>query len=284
MEVVQPRIVAAEDLGSDLNWKSIIAGALGAAALSFVLLTFGTGLGLAVSSASPTWRDSSTALWVLSGVYLIFIAIVSFGLGGYITGRLRPRGAPVSDLRESEFRDGMNALVMWALAIVLGAVLAILSARALAPAAVPGGSAGPATSVAGENTLAYELDQLFRSNRMPRDGDMTYTRAEAARILLTSSGHSGVSSQDRDYLVQLVSARAGVPLDEADARVREIIPRAHDALKRVRESGVMIAFMTAAALLIGAVVAWLAAREGGREREAGGAPAWRWSLARPARL
>jgi hypothetical protein len=61
--------------------------ALGAAALSFILVTFAVAVGLGVSSTSPTWRDASAALAILSGIYLILQAIVSFGLGGYIAGR-----------------------------------------------------------------------------------------------------------------------------------------------------------------------------------------------------
>jgi hypothetical protein len=285
MAIVEQRPVLADEYGIEVHWKPVIAGAIAAAALSFVLLTFGTGLGLAVSSVSPTWRDTSEWLWFLSGVYLIFIALLSFGLGGYVAGRMRARITTVAASDETEFRDGMHGLLVWGLAIVIGAFLAVVAARAVTPAAVPGsGTAGASESVAGENTIAYEIDQLFRSDRPMRDPNIAYTRSEAARILLTSSGHSGVSPQDRDYLTRLVASRADVPDQEAAARVDRIIPEAHDALKRARQSGVMIAFMTAAALLLGAVIAWYAARVGGREREVGGAPIWRWSLSRPVRM
>ena len=35
-----------------LQWTPVVAGAVGAAAFSFILLTFGTAIGLGVSSAS----------------------------------------------------------------------------------------------------------------------------------------------------------------------------------------------------------------------------------------
>jgi hypothetical protein len=283
MAVVEERAVV--PAGSDVHWGAVIAGAIAAAALSFVLLAFGTGIGLATSSVSPTWRDASFALWFLTGIYLVFVAILSFGLGGYVAGRLRGRIATVSAADELDFRDGMHGLLAWALAIVLGAVLAIAAASLAAPAAVPGsGNAGPSTSVAGENTIAYELDQLFRSTRPADAAEMTQARGEAARILLTSSSHSGVTPEDRDYLTMLVASRAHVPPGEADARVSKAIPRAHDALKRARQAGVMIAFLTVVALLLGAALSWFAAQEGGREREVGGAPTWRSWSTRPARL
>ena len=283
MAIVEERPVSAMP-GADVHWSAVIAGAIAAAALSFVLLAFGTGLGLAASSVSPTWRDASFALWFLSGIYFIFVALVSFGFGGYVAGRMRARLTIVAAADETEFRDGMHGLLAWALAIVIGAVLAIGVAAAAAPASVPGsGNAGPSTSVAGENSIAYELDQLFRSDRPIDAAEMTQARGEAARILLTSSGHSGVLPEDRDYLVTLVSSRARVSTEEADARVSKAIQRAHDALKRARAAGVLIAFLTVAALLLGAAVSWYAAREGGREREIGGPPTWRDWSSRPLR-
>src|SRR5437588_12256945 len=105
-----------------LQWTPVFAGAIGGAALSFILLTFAVTIGLGVSSASPTWRDASAALAILSGIYLILQAIVSFGFGGYIAGRVRsPLAASGPD--EVESRDGLHGLAAWALAVLLGAVL-----------------------------------------------------------------------------------------------------------------------------------------------------------------
>jgi hypothetical protein len=275
MAIVQERTIAPIS-GADVHWSAVIAGAIAAAALSVVLLAFGTGIGLAVSSVSPTWRDMSFALWFLSGLYLVFVSLISFGFGGYVAGRMRARIDTVAASEDTEFRDGMHGLLAWALAVVIAGVLAIAASHAVAPVAAPGGgSAGPSTSVAGENSIAYELDQLFRSERpLPTDYSEP-ARAEAARILLTSSSHSGVSQEDRDYLVTLVSTRARVSPQEADTRVSKAIPRAHDALRRARQAGVLMAFLSAVALILGAAVSWYAACEGGRERELGG-PSWLW--------
>ena len=72
-----------------LEWSPIVLGALAATALSSVLLGFGATIGLGISSTAPTWRDASAALAILSGLYLILQAMLSFGLGGYLAGRLR---------------------------------------------------------------------------------------------------------------------------------------------------------------------------------------------------
>src|ERR1700733_14875462 len=81
------------------SWGAILAGAIAAAALAFVLDSFGLALGLAVSSASPTWRDTSFALVLLSGLYLLLVALASYGLGGCVACRMRRRSDP-SELPE----------------------------------------------------------------------------------------------------------------------------------------------------------------------------------------
>ena len=263
-----------------IDWRAVIAGAVLAAGVSFTLLAFGSGIGLAVSSAAPTWRDSTPWLWLLSGIFLIFVALCAFGVGGYAAGRMR-LATRVAASPESAFRDGMHGLFMWGLAILMTALLALVGAVIAAKPAVPsGGTAGPASSIAGENILATELDELFRSFRYgPAPEGL---RAEAARILLKSSSHNGIAQADRSYLSNIVALRAGVNNAEADDRVNRIIGQSKDELRRARAAAVIEAFLVAAALLLGAAVAWFSAEEGGRDRELGRIPVWDWRF-RPRR-
>jgi hypothetical protein len=145
-------------------------------------------------------------------------------------------------------------------------------------AAPSGGNAGAASSVAGETILASELDQLFRSYRYAPGVNIEFERAEAARILLKSSSHKGIPEEDRAYLSNIVSLRAGVNNTEADDRVNRIIAESKDEIHRARTAAVLEAFLIAAALLVGAAVAWFSAEEGGRDRELGRLPVWDWSF------
>lgn len=260
-----------------IEWSAIFAGAIGAAGLSLALHAFAAGIGLAVSSTAPTWRDSSPWLWFLSGLYLLFVALAAFAFGGYIAGRMRPLSN--ADARDSEFSDGMHGLITWALAIVFTALMALgvaaTGSRTMAP---NGGNAGAAQSVAGENIIASELDELFWSDRPI--ADVTYRRAEAARILLKSSSHDGVPLRDREYLASVVAATTQAPPDVARERVDTEIAAAARELHRARVAGVLQAFFIAAALFVGAAIAWFAACEGGREREANLLPLWDWSFRR----
>jgi hypothetical protein len=263
-----------------IQWGPVVAGAFAAAALSFVLHSFAVAIGLAVSSTAPTWRDSSALLQILSGLYLVFTAMAAFGVGGYMAGRLR---APLAgSAEEVEFRDGTHGVLVWAIAMVLTAVLAWMTAQSLTRLAAPsGGPPGSAQSVGGENLIAYDLDHLFRAEQRPQNVDLTYARSEAARILLTSAGHSGVSPEDRAYLVRLTARVTGAP--DAEKRVDTVIGEARENIRKARRSGVILSFMAGAAALAGAAVAWFAACTGGEHRDGKTVPSTSWGFARPAR-
>ena len=252
-----------------LQWTPVLAGALGATALSLILVTFGAAAGLGVSSAAPTWRDASVALWILSGIYLILQAVLSFGFGGYIAGRLRlPLAAGPVD--EVETRDGLHGLAVWAIAVVLGGVLAAL----VGASTINRPSPSSATTSAAEPLLSYELDRLYRSARRAPNADLRPDRAEAGRILLTASSHDGMSSEDRGYLIQQVAAVTGLAGPEAERRVDNVIANSKTAIARSRRSTIILAFSLATALLLGSVAAWAAAGAGGRHRDGAPLPDW----------
>lgn len=254
-----------------ISWGPVVGGALSAAALSSVLLGFGVAVGLSVASASPTWRDTSAALALLSGLYLLLQALAAFGLGGYLAGRARQGIAGPAETVERS--DGAHGLLAWALAVLIG----LLLTAAIAGLATIGSRSQPASrnsTSAAEPVLSYELDRLFRAPRRPPNVDLTNERAEAGRILLTSAGHSGVAPEDRAYLVQQVATVAGLTPADAERRVDDVIGKSHDAIRKTRQTSVILAFSAAAALLLGAVASWSAAVAGGRHRDGEPLPRW----------
>jgi hypothetical protein len=205
---------------------------------------------------------------VLSGVYLIFQSLISFGCGGYFAGRVRPPYASATD--DIETRDGLHGVAAWALAVLIGAVLTALIAGA---ANRPSATTQP-PSATEPSVLSFELDHLFRAPRRPPNIDLTGERAEAARILSTSSSHSGVLPEDRSYLVQQVTALTGLAAPDAERRVDTTLANAKSAISRARAASIIIAFSAAAALLFGAAAAWAGAEAGGRHRD--GEPISEW--------
>ncbi|MBO4224386.1 hypothetical protein [Bradyrhizobium neotropicale] len=260
-----------------LRWTPIIAGALVAAAFAFTLVTFGVTIGLGISSTSPTWRDASAALSLLSGLFLILQAIVSFGLGGYIAGRTRGDiGAVRDDIgagpNSKETRDGLHGLTAWALAVLIGAGLTAIVSAAAINRASPSFAMENRTSA--EPLLSYELDRLLRQSRRPPNVDMGVERAEAGRILMTSSSHSGINADDRTFLIQQVQTLTGLSAADAERRADQAIASSKTAIAHARRSTIILAFSLAVAALLGAVSAWAAAVAGGRHRDGAPLPEW----------
>ena len=212
---------------------------------------------------------------VASGIYLLLTALVSFGLGGYVAGRLRERWHPTAHSNVVEFRDGVHGVLCWAIAAVVSGLVIAASVAGVASKVV-----GPATSptaTTGEPLIAYELDRLFRADRHPPQADLNYSRAEAGRILLAASGRQGITPEDRAYLVRIVAADTGTAPPDAERRVDTAITAATTAVHKARRSAVILGFCTAASLLAGAVAAWYGACAGGRHRDGVTPPlSWRW--------
>lgn len=277
MESSEPTATLPVETGNIfLNWPAVIAGAILAAALSLVLVAFGSAIGLSVVSAAPTWRDTSATLAVVSGLFLLLTAVISFGFGGYVAGRLRTRWTTTLHNDFVEFRDGTHGLVSWALAVVISGIAAAIMAAAVASEAVPPAAAPSAN--AGEALIAYDLDRLFRSDRRPQ-GDISYSRAEANRILLAATSRQGMKPDDRGYLARVVANQTGIAQPDAEKRVDEAVEAARTAVKKARQSGVILGFSVAVSLLLGAAAAWYAACLGGQHRDVAGPPL-RWDLAR----
>src|SRR5262249_53584209 len=245
-----------------VGWGSIFAGVLAAAALGAVLLTFGLAIGLSLASPATAWQDTSASIAFASGLWLVLTALASFALGGYTVGRTAPAIAS-ANTDEAEFRDGIHGLIAWALVVVFAAVFALATAAAVSPRA--GNLAAPNASTA-ESLFAFELDHLFRSDRAPAapEGDL---RAQAARIISSGLGHSGIAPDDRSYLVRLTAARTGLTQPDAEGRVTQVLREANAAVANARHSGVILTFMTAVSLLLAAATAWYAALLGAEHRD-----------------
>ena len=92
-------VFAAEPRGSYVDWGAVIAGAVVAAALSLVLLTFGSALGLGLTSLEPGEGVSPLWLAIAAAIWLLWVQVSSFMAGGYLAGRLR---RPIGDAEPDE--------------------------------------------------------------------------------------------------------------------------------------------------------------------------------------
>jgi hypothetical protein len=257
-----------------IEWSAIIAGAAFAAAISFVLLTFIATIGF---SAIPIGSSSVTTSGIMASLAAFLVLaqqIGAFLAGGYVAGRVRSRWS-TSSSDEIEFRDGLHGGLVWAVGVVIGAVLLFLAAGGAARlgAEAFGRSAGAAASNAPIETI---LDTMLRPQASAASPSPTAqtdlrtpeTRAEVTRILLAAvaPGHA-LSAQDRSYLAQIVSQRTGVNQQDAEQRVNAAISQATEAARTAKHAAIAAGLVTGLSLILSLAAAWWAGIVGGRHRD-----------------
>ena len=280
-----------------LEWGPVILGALGATAISVVLLTFGAALGLSIVSPYPYAGISAKGLAVLTGTYVALVTVASFGAGGYLAGRLRSpwAGAVGNEVTESHFRDGSYGFGVWALGVLLGSALAVSgvggvlkaavgSTTAVAAAGAAGAASNPAAGAA-LNRLSMEptdfaVDRVLAPTPAPAGAAATAPSSRAdlaapvARVFAANLANPQLNAADRTYLVQLVMQQTGLPQADAEKRVDQAFTdlkaaeqKARDAAEQARKATLIAAFLAAATLAIGCAAACGAAGLGGRHRD-----------------
>jgi hypothetical protein len=270
---------------SGIDWRAVIAGAVAASAIFGLLTTFGTAVGLSLTSAHRGSGLSASTIIIAAALWIVMVHVWSFIAGGYLAGRL----SDVPDLHpeEAEFRAGANGFMVWALGTVISLLfLAFVSgtvARSTAEIAgrAASGVAQAASNLSAEN-VSYVADALFRPQGPPGTGQPitgsqgrpdAATVAEAGRIITVGLAEGTLNGRDRSHLAQLVARQTGLPEADAQRRVDETYARAvemkdaaerrvREAADKARKQAVLAGFLAAAASLAGLVAAAWAAGMG----------------------
>ena len=107
-----------------------------------------------------------------------------------------------------------------------------------------------------------------------KSATMETSRQEVSRILSMSAANGSLSSDDRAYLVRVVAARANLAQADAEQRVDALSEQMKTSADKVRataetarKGGILLAFLTAATMVLGAAAAWWGAGVGGRHRD-----------------
>lgn len=299
MEGQLPHIGVSTGLGA-VSWPAIVAGAIGAAALSLILLILGAGLGLA--SVSP-WSDrgaSAATLGVSTILWITLTQVAAAGMGGYLAGRLRARWSG-THTDEVYFRDTAHGFLAWSLAtlvtaglltsaignIVGGAVKAGTSATgavaATTVAALPA-AANAMTADGTANSSRYTVDSLFRQDSAALTStsapaaDPAAAASEVGRIFAQGLTTGTLATDDLKYVGQLIAQRTGLSQADAEKRVadgfnrlqntaKEAEATARAAADKARKASAYAALWLFVSLLLGAFFASLAATYGGRRRD-----------------
>lgn len=288
-----------------LDWGPVILGALGAAAMSVVLIAFGSALGLSVVSPYAYAGVSAKGAAILAAVYLALVMVASFAAGGYIAGRMRSPWR-TTDETESHFRDGAHGFGVWSIGVLLGAALAasgvgaVVSAAgkattAIAAAGTAGVASNPALGQLSLNPTDYAIDRLLApapagasaapeatpatpGGAQPAAAPARRARADLeapmARALAAGLTTPQLDVRDRTYLARVVADQTGLSQAEAEKRVDETYAdlkaaeqKARDAAEAARKTAIIAAFLAAATLAIGCAAACAGAALGARHRD-----------------
>lgn len=200
---------------SNVEWGAVFAGAAIATATGLILLAFGAALGLSFASPYDGEGYSVAAFAIAAGLYMLWVQVMSFFMGGYVTGRLRARTPGASD-HEVDVRDGLHGFVMWAVGVIAAAIIAFagaggVGAAAHAPqnqvaasvAAVAEREVNQATAAEQANPKAPDATTAERRAEVARKWSVISAFITAASLLVGAAAaffgaHSGGNHRDKD--------------------------------------------------------------------------------------
>ena len=258
---------------SFVEWGSVWAGGAMAAALSFVLLSFGSAIGL--SFVSP-WTSTSSSMAMIGSLAIFWTMAQQIGAGmagGYIAGRMRSRWGEAPS-HEVEFRDGLHGGLVWAVSVILTVALLASAVGVVSRTGTQLAAAGASGGIIRSDPNAYEIDVLLRPAGKDISGPTVANvelRGEVARIYAASSITGRLSDADRDYLAAIVGQRTGLAQAEAAKRVTDSFAAVNTTTKdladKARRAGILAGFVTAVSLLAAFAASWWAAQRGGHHRD-----------------
>jgi hypothetical protein len=256
-----------QNTGHRFSWGLAIAGGVCATAVTFFILTLGSGFGLFL--VRPLTHSGPSLPVFLTGGAIYFMAAQAFGfaVGGHVAGRFL--GPLIESRVQEELRAAAHGLVAWAVTVLATLTMVVLAGMTAAStsattATLYGTATGSKTSETAPT--AYMVDVLFRPSK-PMSGSMmgdTTPRGEAGRIIDADVANGEqLTSGDHDRLVGLVAAQTGLSVDGAAQRVdafqADLQAKTRKAADVARKTASYASLWIALSLLFGAMVAMLAA-------------------------
>jgi hypothetical protein len=242
------------------NWSAAIVGAVIATAVTFFLVTLGSGVGLALFSVPNASATGLKAFLTLGATYFFAAEAFGFAVGGHIAGRLI--GPAAENTKEEEFRAGAHGLAVWAIVIVAGLAVAAFAVT-VGGSAVAGGAAANANK-AQAAPVSYWADILLSPATPVSAPTLANDKAEAGRILTVDLVRgANINSENRSELARLVMQDAGLSnagaVERVNANETQMQDEALQVAESTRKAASFVSIWTALALLFGAVVSVAAA-------------------------
>ena len=203
---------------SYVDWPAIFAGAVIAAGVAFVFSTFGAAVGVASIGVNEAGDGPSTGKLIAIATWIVWTAVSSVMVGGYVTGRMRRRIDPAASSDAVAVRDGIHGLVVWGVAVLLAAwvlggatstvatsagaaapgIAAVVSGDNAAAPATTGGTAATAPATTAPQPTQAEIDAAQRKTKVYT---VLSAFATAASLMVAAAGGywaAGMGGRHRD--------------------------------------------------------------------------------------
>lgn len=255
----------AESSGYRFSWGLVIAGGVAAVAVTFFLLSLGSGFGLLL--VNPQSHTASSLPTFLTGGAIYFMAAQAFGfaVGGHLAGRLL--GSIAESRLQEEYRAEAHGLMAWAIAVL--ATLAMITFVGLSAATTGATTAalyGINPQKSDATPTAYLVDQLFRpqTGAEPATPQNTSDGAEAGHIVYASLALGAQPAPgDKARLVDIVSREVSIAPNTAGSRIdtmqNDIKAKLDRAANIARKTASYAALWIALSLILGTIVSITAA-------------------------
>jgi hypothetical protein len=263
-----------------MAWGAVLAGAVVTVATMLLLSLLGAAIGAGTVRPLDATSADVSRFGAAAGIWEIINFALSMALGGYVTARLSGT--------HSHLDGELHGMTMWALALLIGAVLLAYvtsgvvglvgqGAGSVVSSTVSGATSGisGAGLSEGGSALPYRLMQSLSSSGDPTTMTRDQINAEIATLVGGALYSGGMTDTDRSRLVDLVAAQSGITKEEAAQRVSRMESEAKAGLARVeqktREAADAVAAGTASAaralftalvlgLLAALIGAWIGTR------------------------
>jgi hypothetical protein len=224
-----------ESSASGVSWAAIIAGAVAAAAMALILMTLGAGLGFLSVSPYDDPEAALAAAGIGAIIWSVVVHVASFGLGGFLAGRLRTKWANIHG-DEVYFRDTAHGFVSWAVAMLISTAMMIClagmlargtaevvgtAATGVAGAAVAGSQLMAAEGDAEGGMMDYFTDMMFRPGGSVSSGaDASGAEATGNAATTDTTAATGTSEPLAPMMTPLVQPAGAQATDAERTRAR----------------------------------------------------------------
>jgi hypothetical protein len=265
-EITPAESVAIGEPYPHASWGGIFAGLVLVLAWQILLNLLGLGVGLSALKTAATDGKPSEGLTLATVIGWVVVSWFTLAAGGYVASRLS------GSFREQD--GALHGLAVWALALLIsvvvftaaagtgvatlgGAVSTITQTGGAVAGAAAGSAAGTANEGGGTGSMAAA--GLLRPGNPAALSSEAAAREIAAGTARLAVGDNGV---DRDRLIAVISAKAGISKDEAAKRLadweqaaKQARAKAEAAAQAALDVGRKAALWGFVALLLGAVAA-----------------------------